>query len=146
MTGFDILAGHASAEQVAEHFTLCDSSFVPPLSDRVNITDYARKVTTFALCIEGWHNASLMGLLCMYCDDVDKGAFITNVSVIPAFRRKGVANLLISHAIEKVREKGISKINLEVDNANEPAQCLYRRLGFSPNLVTQQTTMMLINL
>lgn len=145
MMGIDILTGHASAEQVAEHLTLCDSSFIPPLSDRVNITDYARKVTTFALCIEGWHNGSLIGLICMYCDDFEKGAFITNVSVIPAFRGKGVANLLMSHAIEKVREKGISKINLEVDNTNEPAQCLYRRFGFSPNVVTQQTTMMLIN-
>lgn len=145
MTGIVILAGQASSAQVTEHLVKCDSSFIPPLSSRVNIAEYAKKVTQFALCIEGWHDATLVGLLCIYCND-DGGAFVTNVSVLPLFRGKGVADMLMKNAIEKVREKGIGRIRLEVDNANVPATCLYRRYGFSPDLITGQTTMMLLNL
>ena len=55
---------------------------------------------------------------------------ITNVAVLPAFRRKGVGKRLIEHLIQYCKNANLSPIFLEVRQSNEPAQSLYSGFGF----------------
>lgn len=55
---------------------------------------------------------------------------ISNVAVLPAYRRRGIGRQLMEAAIEHVRGLGGNQIVLQVRSDNEPARNLYRSLGF----------------
>ena len=58
-------------------------------------------------------------------------AEIITIATARRARRSGVGRALIGHAIRELRRDGISRLFLEVSEANSPAIALYRRLGFS---------------
>ena len=58
-------------------------------------------------------------------------AELLSIGVIEAFRRKGVASRLITHAIEHVSARGARNLFLEVAEDNAAAQALYREHGFT---------------
>lgn len=144
ITAIQITVGLADAQQISDHLVACDNSFIPALSSRVNIDDYSNKMITHALCIEAWHDGVLAGLLCVYCNTPGESAFITNVSVLPSFQGQGLADKMLRYAIDKVQEKGIYSLKLDVDNANLRAQSLYKKFGFFDIQVTTKTTTMLL--
>ena len=55
---------------------------------------------------------------------------ITNVAVLPSFRRKGIGKRLIEHLIQYCKNANLSPIFLEVRQSNEPAKSLYSGFGF----------------
>ncbi len=55
--------------------------------------------------------------------------WIAQVGVVPAARGRGVGAALVLEALGRMRAAGISEAGLDV-NVNNPAQYLYRRLGF----------------
>ncbi len=57
-------------------------------------------------------------------------ADITNVAVFKNHRREGVAKLLMTEFIRRVKEKALPVIILEVRASNTPAISLYEGLGF----------------
>ncbi len=60
---------------------------------------------------------------------MDEG-HITNVAVIPEFRRKGIAKALIEVLINICESENIIAETLEVRASNEPAKNLYAQYGF----------------
>jgi ribosomal protein S18 acetylase RimI-like enzyme len=46
-------------------------------------------------------------------------------------RRDGVGQALVSAALERARGRGCRRVELDVNEANEPAVALYEKLGFS---------------
>ena len=46
-------------------------------------------------------------------------------------RRRGLATALVEHALERARERGCRRIELDTNETNEAALALYERLGFS---------------
>src|SRR6266852_7119748 len=57
-------------------------------------------------------------------------AFIDELYVDAAYRRRGFGRHAVSFLEEKAREMGVNAIHLEVDRGNEPALELYRRTGY----------------
>lgn len=55
---------------------------------------------------------------------------IANVVTDPGWRRSGIARQLMLQAIDWARQGHVCRLELEVRADNEPAQSLYRRLGF----------------
>jgi ribosomal protein S18 acetylase RimI-like enzyme len=55
---------------------------------------------------------------------------ISNVAVLPAFRRQGIARRLVEAAIGRAIERGAQRLALEVQVDNEAARQLYLTLGF----------------
>lgn len=61
---------------------------------------------------------------------LDEGQ-ITDIAVLPAYRRRGIAAELLCGLLSYAREQGLSVIFLEVRESNAPALSLYRdRFGF----------------
>ena len=63
------------------------------------------------------------------CQIVLDEGYITNIAVLPAFRRRGIAERLLGALLE--RAEGLSFVTLEVRESNRPAAALYEKMGFS---------------
>jgi ribosomal protein S18 acetylase RimI-like enzyme len=122
----------ATEAEIAEHLFLCSVDFVPPLSDRVEIKDYAKKIVTKSTRFEAWGNGALVGLLAAYCNDPEKRiAYVTSVSILSEWRKKGISTRLITNCIEQARKSGMHRISLEVARENILATQMYKKNGFT---------------
>ncbi len=57
-------------------------------------------------------------------------AYITNIAVLPEYRRKGIAEKLLSAAVDGAIKRKCEFISLEVRESNFPAIHLYEKIGF----------------
>lgn len=138
----DMKVNVASAPAIATHLRRCDDDFIPPLSDRVDIDEYSRKIAGRAMRFEAWSNDSLVGLVAAYFDADRQTAYITTVSVDPEYRKRGIASRLLGQCVAYAQERGHSGVLLEVDSENGPAMDLYEEMGFTVADVNQRTTSM----
>jgi 2-polyprenyl-3-methyl-5-hydroxy-6-metoxy-1,4-benzoquinol methylase len=128
----------SSAAKIAEHLLQCDANFVPPLSSRVGLNDYAQKIANKAARFETWSDGAMVGLVAAYCNDQETGiAYITNVSVLAAWTGKGIAACLMKQCVAHARSSGMRQISLEVasDHVNAPfvTMDLYLKAGKNMN-------------
>lgn len=56
--------------------------------------------------------------------------WLYSVAVLPEFRRQGIAEKLVRHAVEELARRGCPKANLQVHSHNHGAVSLYEKLGF----------------
>jgi len=125
----------ASASQLHDHLTQCDSLFEPKLSSRVEIGEYARKLGDRATRFEAWAGGVLVGLVAAYfnadrAQAEERSAYITNVSVLPRWGGNSIARTLLDQCVRRAQECGMSAITLEVGASNERARRLYDKAGF----------------
>lgn len=122
----------AKHEDVCEHLFECSSDFLPPLSSYVDIEKYAEKLVRLTYTFEAWSSDCLVGLVAVYLNQTSKErAFITNVSVLRTYQRRGIFNELMTRAIRQAEEFGFKRVALRVSLENVVALDLYKRLGFA---------------
>jgi len=125
--------GRSDLACVLGHLQAHDHAFQPPLSSRVPLADYARKLVDHALRLEAWADDDLIGLVAVYCNAPDRDtAFVSNVSVLASHAGQGIARRLMQSAITHVQERGFCNLRLEVDPRATAALRLYLALGFQP--------------
>ena len=56
--------------------------------------------------------------------------YVTNVAVLPQYRRQGIGECLVREAIRGAKMRGCEFLSLEVRVGNDAAVRLYERLGF----------------
>ncbi|MDO8264596.1 MAG: GNAT family N-acetyltransferase [Gallionella sp.] len=143
----EYLTNRASDAQIAEHLLCCDSDFVPTLSERVEIRDYAQKIASKATRFEAWSNGTLVGLVAAYCNDQEtRIAHITSVSVMKVWTGQGIAARLINQCVEHAKAAGMRQIGLEVAADNIPAIKLYEKNGFVAGKLNEPFLPMKLNL
>jgi ribosomal protein S18 acetylase RimI-like enzyme/2-polyprenyl-3-methyl-5-hydroxy-6-metoxy-1,4-benzoquinol methylase len=129
--GVELRRDSADARVVESHLRACDPDFDPPLSQRVDIAEYARRLVAKAVRFEAWREGSLAGLVAAYANAGPGGpAFITNVSILPGLRGQGLAERLVRIALEHLSGLGYPRVELEVGRGGGAAIALYRKLGF----------------
>lgn len=74
------------------------------------------------------HDGEIIGYVGMWV--ILDEAHITNIAVHPDHRRCGAGRMLLESMFERARDKGATKMTLEVRASNLAAQNLYRKLGF----------------
>lgn len=57
-------------------------------------------------------------------------AFVDELYVLPEYRRRGFALEAVKYLEAQANKLGVNAVHLEVDEGNEPAFELYRRMGF----------------
>lgn len=121
----------ASQKDLYLHLEMCNHLFVPPLSDKVNLHDYAQKIYKKSQTFEAWHKKKLVGLIAVYFNDSQsKKGYITNVSVLENYINKGIASQLIKMTKEYAQNNDFTKISLEVQSKNNIAIELYKKHHF----------------
>ena len=127
----EYLSNRASVVEIAEHLARCDTDFVPPLSARLKISDYAKKIMDNATRFEAWSNGTMVGLVAAYCNDQEQRiAYITSVSVMKEWMGKGIAARLMDQCVAHAKASGMQQISLHVAIDNAPAIKLYEKRGF----------------
>lgn len=71
----------------------------------------------------------IIGYACYYI--VDGESHLTNIAVVPTYRRKSVAKRLLESILQIVRENKSEYLLLEVRPSNVTARAFYERCGFS---------------
>lgn len=132
MTPLRYSHNQATPAQLLAHLEATDASFLPPLSLRVDLPAYASKLHALAERHEAWAADELVGLIASYCNQPDAAAYISNVSLLPAWRGQGVADELLRRCLQLARQRGLPQAALHLHRDNHPAQSLYRRHGFQP--------------
>ena len=121
----------SGARDIELHLRVCDRDFVPPLSSRVDIVAYAAKIAERARRFEAWQEGSLIGLVAVYVGDPPAASgFVTDVSVVPGFRSRGMASALFSQAMRSCAESGLCDLTLETSRDDLRALEFYRSKGF----------------
>ena len=115
-----------SRQEIEDHLRKCSADFVPPLGERVDITEYAKKIRENATQFEAWSGERLVGLLAVY----EREWFITNVSVLPAWQQHGIAGELMKRCINHAINCGARRLELKVHWQNLAAVSFYRKHGF----------------
>jgi GNAT superfamily N-acetyltransferase len=57
-------------------------------------------------------------------------SIVTRLFVIPSFRGKGVAKILMANLLAAAKDDGATKVALQVDDENGAALALYQSMGF----------------
>lgn len=100
-------------------------SFTSPWSEKdfqqMLLHDYAR----YYVAEDNGRVVGCCGLL-----DMAGEGEITNVAVEEAYRRKGIASMLLDRTLREGEAAGIKAFTLEVRTGNKAAICLYEKFGF----------------
>ncbi len=87
-----------------------------------------------APCPSGYvyeQGSRVLGNVTVNPEDLRTGRwFISNVAVHPSLQGRGIGRQLMDAALEGIRRQRGRRVLLQVRTDNEPAQRLYRRLGF----------------
>lgn len=75
-----------------------------------------------------WEDNRIVGFIGLMA--VGEEADITNVAVLPSYRKKKIGSALVIRMLELAKEEEIHKIMLEVRASNEAAIRLYEKYGF----------------
>lgn len=88
-------------------------------------------VTTFPSGFVWEQDGRVVGNASINLEDAAAGRwFMSNVAVHPDYQGRGIGRRVVEEALEAIRRRGGRQIILQVRVDNEPAQRLYRRLGF----------------
>lgn len=63
-----------------------------------------------------------------------RGVHIDQISVLPAFKRKGIGKALMSEVEAFARREGVSQLELTYWERNDEARTFYEELGFEPRI------------
>ena len=149
MSSLEYRRDTATTGDVQAHLTRCDADFMPPLSTRLDLADYAAKLAERAARSEAWDRGRLVGLVAAYVTPGAPAAFISNVSVVSELRGHGVAAALVADCIERARRAGATTLTLEVATADRAAGRFYEKLGFTerdPEPADRPTTTLTLDL
>ena len=111
-------------QSIAELEKLC---FSLPWNEKQILSQYPDDMHDFLVCVTAdGHLAGYVGMMHV----LDEG-YIANVAVSPEYRRRGVADMLISGLLSRAEAHELSFVTLEVRQSNAPARALYAKHGFT---------------
>ena len=108
--------------QIAELETIC---FSDPWSEKSIGSELENKLSYWLVAMEGGRVAGYVGSQTVL-DETD----MMNIAVHPDYRRKGIAEALVTALIARLKEQGSTSLMLEVRASNKPARKLYEKMGF----------------
>lgn len=106
-----------------------DKDFPTPLSDRVNLYEYAKKLASSAVVSAIFNENKILGMVALYCNDTEKGyAYVPLVAVLPEARGRKISRALMASAVSIARDNNFKIIGIHTENSI--ALHLYESLGF----------------
>ena len=108
-----------------------DEIFPIPLSERINIEEYAKKQLTHGIVICADISGKIVGILLGYANDTqNKRAYIGTIGISAECQSKGIGKKLIDEMKQYSKTMGMNKIGLHTHKTNSGAIRFYTREGF----------------
>jgi len=138
----------ADLQQVSQHLQTCQTAFVPPLNERVDVTAYSARIRQNAETFEAWDDDRLIGLVAAYLrpENEHNTGFVTSVSVIHSYTGQGIAKQLMKQCERRAAELHLRGLRLEVAKANTAAIALYQSLAYTETNVAGITSIMALEI
>lgn len=110
----------------------CFGDLLPhPLSSRLDLAEYAAKLLRYAEIACGVVGDDVVALLLLYAnDDATKCAHVSMVAVLPRWQGQGIARAMLSRAMARARQRGMTAMELTSSSDNDAARRLYLSAGF----------------
>lgn len=112
-------------EDVKEIAELEKKCFAIPWSEKSFTDEMNNKIAVYLVAKD---NGKCIGYAGFW--NVSGEGDITNVAVLPQYRKQGIGSMLIKTMIKTARELNIYLLTLEVRKSNIAAQGLYNKYGF----------------
>lgn len=115
------------------HLNGCNNSFIPPLSERVILANYSKKIFLNAERFEAVFQDNLVGLLACYLvpsREHNNEVFITNISIVKDFENQGIASTLMREMFSFCKSSGVTLVRLKVSNQSRKAHHFYQKHNF----------------
>lgn len=130
MASEQIAVARVGTEAIDSLLAIDDASFLRPWTRAMYESAFDNTVTQVWLL-------SVDGSPVAYCSAslLPGELHVSNVAVLPDFRRRGLARRLLEHVLEHAEAAGAPEATLEVRRSNRPALTLYEALGFRTTAV-----------
>lgn len=115
--------------RIKEQLERLDEFFIPKLSERVNVSEYAVKLSKYAHLFYAVCGGQDCGHCAVYVNE--EYAFISSIGIDVDYQSKKIGTLLLSSLKEYCPQRGIHEIKLEVHEDNILAVGFYKKNGFT---------------
>lgn len=119
----------SEAKTIREFLVTIDNVIIPKLSERVNINEYANKLSKSADLFYLLEGQKIVGNVAVYLNSKEKG-YITSFAILSQYQKMGLGKRLFSEVRKEAEKRGIKCIDLEVYEDNEKAIKFYQKQGF----------------
>lgn len=117
-------------DDLVEYLSCHDKDFPIPISKKVNIDEYVKKIIERGKGLLSLCNGKIIGVIFYYDNnELEKKAFISLVSVDIKFREQGIARNMLKKVIEMIDDK-IEYCQIPTHISNYKAINLYKSFGF----------------
>lgn len=123
--------GNLGTSLVYDFLVDIDIQFIPPLSLRVNLMEYAEKLSTKSTFIYYVKSNKIIGLIAFYENqNTIDFAYISLICILKDSQAKGIGTNLLKKCITYLKIKKFHSVKLEVDSENINALSFYSKFGF----------------
>lgn len=98
------------------------------MKEREEYGELLGKLSNYAYVAYAYRK-NILGYIAFYANSLDK-AYISLIAVNPQYQKQHIGSYLLGYCEEIVRNKAISKIQLEVKKDNKSAIAFYQKKGF----------------
>ena len=123
---YEWIKGREYSGRIAVFLYEIDEIMIPTLSERLDISEYAEKLSERA---ETLFVTGDIASCSVYCNT--ESAFISSIAVKKKFLMQHIGTALMDEVKRYVRTKNCRCIQLEVNMDNIPAQVFYKKSGFA---------------
>jgi GNAT superfamily N-acetyltransferase len=116
--------------RIINFLTQVESSFYEPLSHRVNLSEYATKLSEKARNIFLTAGKKDIAHLAFYEDDFEKKIFLSSISIQKSSRGMGIGSYFLAILKIYARENNFRTITLEVDYRASNLVAFYEKNEF----------------
>ncbi len=126
-------------ESVYNFLCEVDKNFPVPLSEKVDLREYAKKLVNKAeICCITEENR-ILSVAAGYMNNADEEvAFLAVVATSQQARGKGMASALVKEFIDKARARQLKGVHLYTDKRNSSAISIYTKLGFVDYIIDNE--------
>lgn len=137
---------HSSAtqRQIQSFLAEIESNFEPPLSQRLNILEYAEKLSSRAKIVCYKEKERIVSAILYYVDNEKKTAYIPVLGSVDGFEGKGLMRTLMNEVEGTLLASNFSSLGLETWLGSR-ALNIYIKRGFYVSSITEQRDIKRVN-
>lgn len=121
-----------TGEQLEIFLRITDRTFPIPLSDKIDLSEYALKLEQKAtICALRDDNGNILSMCAGYTDHVVKEmGYIALVATLPEYQGKNYGKKLVKEFLDIADKKALCAVHVYAVETNRPAMKMYETLGF----------------
>jgi ribosomal protein S18 acetylase RimI-like enzyme len=121
---------NSEPEIILEILNYFDSYFIPPISQRLDMNEFASKLASNATILLAKNKVKIAGFTAFYFNETPKFSYLTLLAVDLDFQGVGIGSIMVEKMISYCEQKLSAGIELEVRENNIPMLKVYKHFGF----------------